>query len=51
VPSVSLPTGLSTTSGLPLAVQLTQAAGAEARLLGVARWCERVMGPLPAPPL
>jgi aspartyl-tRNA(Asn)/glutamyl-tRNA(Gln) amidotransferase subunit A len=51
VPSVSLPTGLSTTSGLPLAVQLIQAAGAEARLLGVARWCERVVGPLPAPRL
>jgi aspartyl-tRNA(Asn)/glutamyl-tRNA(Gln) amidotransferase subunit A len=50
VPSVSLPSGLSSASRLPLAVQLVQAAGAEARLLGVAGWCERVLGPMPAPP-
>jgi aspartyl-tRNA(Asn)/glutamyl-tRNA(Gln) amidotransferase subunit A len=50
VPSVSLPSGLSPSSGLPLAVQLVQAAGAEARLLGVAAWCERVLGSMPAPP-
>jgi Asp-tRNA(Asn)/Glu-tRNA(Gln) amidotransferase A subunit family amidase len=49
VPSVSLPSGLSA-SGMPLAIQLTQAAGAEARLLGVAAWCERVLGPMAAPP-
>jgi Asp-tRNA(Asn)/Glu-tRNA(Gln) amidotransferase A subunit family amidase len=40
VPSVSLPSGLAS-SGLPLAIQLVQAAGAEARLLAVAAWCER----------
>lgn len=40
VPSVSLPSGLAS-SGLPLALQLVQAAGAEARLLAVAAWCER----------
>jgi Asp-tRNA(Asn)/Glu-tRNA(Gln) amidotransferase A subunit family amidase len=50
VPSVSLPSGVSAASGLPLAVQLVQTAGAEARLLGVAAWCERVLGPMPAPP-
>ena len=50
VPSVSLPSGVSGASRLPLAVQLVQAAGAEARLLGVAVWCERVLGPMPAPP-
>jgi aspartyl-tRNA(Asn)/glutamyl-tRNA(Gln) amidotransferase subunit A len=49
VPSTSLPSGVSA-AGLPLAVQLVQAAGAEARLLGVAAWCERVLGPMAAPP-
>jgi aspartyl-tRNA(Asn)/glutamyl-tRNA(Gln) amidotransferase subunit A len=49
VPSISLPTGLGA-AGLPLALQVTQAAGAEARLLGVAAWCARVLGPMPAPP-
>lgn len=50
VPSVSLPSGVSEASHLPLAIQLVQAAGADARLLGVAAWCERVLGPMPAPP-
>jgi aspartyl-tRNA(Asn)/glutamyl-tRNA(Gln) amidotransferase subunit A len=50
VPSTSLPSGVAAASGLPLAVQLVQAAGGEARLLGVAGWCERVLGPMPAPP-
>jgi aspartyl-tRNA(Asn)/glutamyl-tRNA(Gln) amidotransferase subunit A len=50
VPSVSLPSGVSDASRLPLAVQLVQAAGADARLLGVAAWCERVLGAMPAPP-
>ena len=49
VPSISLPSGVSDVSRLPLAVQLVQAAGADARLLGVAAWCERVLGPMPAP--
>jgi Asp-tRNA(Asn)/Glu-tRNA(Gln) amidotransferase A subunit family amidase len=39
VPSISLPSGL-TPAGLPLAIQLTQAAGASARLLAAASWCE-----------
>jgi aspartyl-tRNA(Asn)/glutamyl-tRNA(Gln) amidotransferase subunit A len=50
VPSISLPSGVSDISRLPLAIQLVQAAGADARLLGVAAWCERVLGPMPAPP-
>jgi aspartyl-tRNA(Asn)/glutamyl-tRNA(Gln) amidotransferase subunit A len=50
VPSISLPSGVSATSRLPLAVQLVQAAGADARLLGVAAWCERVLAAMPAPP-
>ena len=50
VPSISLPSGVSDRSRLPLAVQLVQASGADARLLGVAEWCERVLGPMAAPP-
>jgi aspartyl-tRNA(Asn)/glutamyl-tRNA(Gln) amidotransferase subunit A len=43
VPAISLPTALSG-SGLPLALQLVQAPSGLARLLGVAAWCERVLG-------
>jgi amidase len=43
VPSISLPTGLNA-SGLPLALQLIQAPGGLSRLLGVAAWCEPVLG-------
>jgi Asp-tRNA(Asn)/Glu-tRNA(Gln) amidotransferase A subunit family amidase len=39
---VSLPSGVGA-SGLPLAIQLTAAAGMDARLLSVAAWCERVL--------
>jgi len=42
VPSITLPTGVAA-SGLPLALQLVQAPGASARLLGVATWCERAI--------
>src|SRR6266850_4387369 len=43
VPAITLPSGVAS-SGLPHAIQLVQAAGASARLLGVAGWCERVLG-------
>ena len=43
VPAITLPSGLAS-SGLPHAIQLVQAAGASSRLLGVAGWCERVLG-------
>ncbi|HEU4371200.1 MAG TPA: amidase [Methylomirabilota bacterium] len=43
VPSITLPTGLDA-GGLPLALQLVQAPGGLARLLGVAAWCERAVG-------
>jgi Asp-tRNA(Asn)/Glu-tRNA(Gln) amidotransferase A subunit family amidase len=49
-PSISLPTGVSG-AGLPLALQLVQARGADTRLLGAAVWCERALGPPAAPPL
>jgi aspartyl-tRNA(Asn)/glutamyl-tRNA(Gln) amidotransferase subunit A len=50
VPAISLPSGL-TPSGLPLAIQLVQAAGASARLLSVAAWCERQLAFTRAPSL
>jgi aspartyl-tRNA(Asn)/glutamyl-tRNA(Gln) amidotransferase subunit A len=50
LPAISLPSGLST-EGLPLAVQLAGKMFEEGRLLSVARWCEEVLGPMPAPPL
>jgi Asp-tRNA(Asn)/Glu-tRNA(Gln) amidotransferase A subunit family amidase len=49
-PSLSLPSGLAP-SGLPLAIQLVQAAGAEARLLAAAAWCERALAFAHAPRL
>jgi Asp-tRNA(Asn)/Glu-tRNA(Gln) amidotransferase A subunit family amidase len=48
VPAISLPTGIGA-SGLPLAIQLVQAAGGSARLFGTATWCERVIGFSQAP--
>src|SRR5215510_6160518 len=50
VPAISLPSGIAA-SGLPHAIQLVQAAGASARLLGVAAWCEKVLAFSPAPPI
>ncbi len=49
VPSISLPSGLAA-AGLPLAVQLVQAAGGEARLLATAAWGERELAFGLAPP-
>jgi aspartyl-tRNA(Asn)/glutamyl-tRNA(Gln) amidotransferase subunit A len=43
VPAITLPSGVAS-SGLPHAIQLVGAAGREAPLLGVAAWCERVLG-------
>jgi Asp-tRNA(Asn)/Glu-tRNA(Gln) amidotransferase A subunit family amidase len=48
VPAITLPSGLAP-SGLPYGVQLVHA-GSSARLLGVARWCERVLGFQAVPP-
>jgi len=49
VPAISLPAGLSP-DGLPHALQLVGAAGADARVLDVAAWCEGVLGVGAAPP-
>jgi Asp-tRNA(Asn)/Glu-tRNA(Gln) amidotransferase A subunit family amidase len=42
-PAIALPAGLDA-NGLPLGVQLTATAGQDARLLGVAAWCESALG-------
>ncbi|HET8577150.1 MAG TPA: amidase [Methylomirabilota bacterium] len=43
LPAIALPSGVDA-GGLPLSIQLVGAAFAEARLLGAAAWCERVIG-------
>jgi aspartyl-tRNA(Asn)/glutamyl-tRNA(Gln) amidotransferase subunit A len=43
VPAITLPSGLAR-AGLPLALQLVAGPGQEQRLLGVARWCEDLLG-------
>ncbi|MBI1735545.1 MAG: amidase [Candidatus Rokubacteria bacterium] len=50
MPSISLPTGLDR-GGLPHAVQLVAAAGAESRLVSVAAWCEALLAFAATPPL
>jgi aspartyl-tRNA(Asn)/glutamyl-tRNA(Gln) amidotransferase subunit A len=49
VPAIALPSGVDE-HGLPHAVQLVQAAGADGHLLSVAAWCERTLGFAAAPP-
>jgi aspartyl-tRNA(Asn)/glutamyl-tRNA(Gln) amidotransferase subunit A len=44
LPTVTIPSGLST-EGLPLGVQLAGGAFAEGKLLAMARWCEKIIGP------
>jgi Asp-tRNA(Asn)/Glu-tRNA(Gln) amidotransferase A subunit family amidase len=49
-PSIALPSGISP-DRLPLAIQLAAGAGAEGRLLDVARWCEGILAFSAAPPV
>ena len=49
LPALTLPSGL-TPAGLPLGVQLVAAPFREDTLIAVARWCEAVLGKLPAAP-
>ena len=49
LPTVVLPSGLSL-DGLPLAIQLAAQPWQEGNLLGVAQWCENVLGIGLAPP-
>jgi aspartyl-tRNA(Asn)/glutamyl-tRNA(Gln) amidotransferase subunit A len=50
MPAVTVPSGL-TEGGLPLGLQIVAAQMRDAEALGVAAWCERILGPLPNPPL
>ena len=50
LPAISLPSALSS-ERLPLAIQLIAPRWQEPRLLEVARWCESLLGRLPAPPV
>jgi Asp-tRNA(Asn)/Glu-tRNA(Gln) amidotransferase A subunit family amidase len=43
MPAIALPSGVDA-AGLPLSIQLVGGLFAEARLLGAARWCERIIG-------
>ncbi len=45
LPAVSLPAGKDA-AGLPVNLQLVGRPGADATVLAVARWCERVLGTL-----
>ncbi len=49
-PSIGIPTGLSQ-NGLPLAVQLGCASMKEAKLIGIARWCEDALNVHLRPPV
>lgn len=42
LPTITLPAGLAI-SGLPMGIQLITSPFAEARLLSIARWCEKIM--------
>ncbi|MDE3077661.1 MAG: amidase, partial [Chloroflexota bacterium] len=48
LPTISLPSGL-TEERLPLAIQLVGRRLEDNRLLVAAGWCERMLGPMPAP--
>ena len=43
LPTITIPSGLAD-SGLPLGIQLAGLPFAEGKLLGVARWCEEILG-------
>jgi aspartyl-tRNA(Asn)/glutamyl-tRNA(Gln) amidotransferase subunit A len=50
LPTITIPSGLSPSDGLPLGIQLAASSFAEERLLAVARWCERALDVRLAPP-
>ena len=49
LPTVTIPSGLSE-GGLPMAVQLGGLPFDEGKLLGIAKWCETVLGVKLSPP-
>lgn len=50
LPTITIPSGLSESSGLPLGIQMVASSFAEGRLLAAARWCEKVLGVHLEPP-
>jgi len=50
LPTITLPVGLAE-SGLPLGIQLIAPPFEEARLLSIARWCEKIMDVKLTPPI
>ena len=50
LPTITLPSGLSRSTGLPLGIQLATSPFAEARLLAAARWCEDALKVRLSPP-
>ena len=51
LPSITLPSGLSPADKVPFGIQLISSAFTEGRLLGAARWCERVLRAQSTPPI
>lgn len=50
LPTITIPSGLGKTTGLPLGIQLATTPFSEKRLLAVAYWCEQVLGIQLIPP-
>jgi len=50
LPTITIPSGLSPSVGLPLGIQLAASSFAEGRLLAVARWCEQILDVHLVPP-
>lgn len=50
MPTVTIPIALAD-NGLPLGLQIVAVPPRDPEVLGVAAWCEKVLGPLQAPPL
>jgi Asp-tRNA(Asn)/Glu-tRNA(Gln) amidotransferase A subunit family amidase len=50
-PSLSLPSGVDESEGLPLAIQFACLPWHEAQLFSVAAWCEAQLPAMPAPPV
>ena len=50
LPTITIPSGLSPSTGLPLGIQLAASSFAEGRLLAAARWCERTLDVHLTPP-
>ena len=50
LPTITIPSGRSPASGLPLGIQLIASSFAERRLLAISRWCEEILSVNLRPP-